>query len=34
MAKDLFHDVVKEALVAAGWQITHDPLSSRAQPDL
>jgi hypothetical protein len=25
MAKDLFHDVVKDALVAAGWQITHDP---------
>ncbi|MEQ8997258.1 MAG: element excision factor XisH family protein [Coleofasciculus sp. B1-GNL1-01] len=25
MAKDLFHDVVKEALLAEGWQITHDP---------
>lgn len=25
MAKDLFHDVVKEALIAEGWQITHDP---------
>jgi hypothetical protein len=26
MAKDLFHDVVKEALLVEGWQITHDPL--------
>ncbi|NJK99655.1 MAG: fatty-acid oxidation protein subunit alpha [Spirulinaceae cyanobacterium RM2_2_10] len=26
MAKDLFHDVVKQALIAEGWQITHDPL--------
>lgn len=26
MAKDLFHDVVKEALIAEQWQITHDPL--------
>lgn len=25
MARDLFHDVVKEALTAEGWQITHDP---------
>ncbi|NJM28707.1 MAG: hypothetical protein HC856_11875, partial [Pseudanabaena sp. RU_4_16] len=25
MAKDLFHNVVKEALVGEGWQITHDP---------
>jgi XisH protein len=25
MAKDLFHDVVKEALLVEGWQITHDP---------
>ncbi|NEO84259.1 MAG: fatty-acid oxidation protein subunit alpha [Spirulina sp. SIO3F2] len=26
MAKDLFHDVVKNALIAEGWEITHDPL--------
>jgi hypothetical protein len=26
MAKDLFHDIVKEALIAEGWTITHDPL--------
>ena len=26
MAKDLFHDVVKTALVKDGWQITDDPL--------
>lgn len=25
MTKDLFHDVVKKALIAEGWQITHDP---------
>ena len=25
MAKDLFHDVVKAALMADGWQVTHDP---------
>ncbi len=26
MAKDLFHDVVKTALIKDGWQITDDPL--------
>ena len=26
MAKDLFHDVVKTALIAEGWEITDDPL--------
>jgi XisH protein len=25
MAKDVFHHVVKDALIIAGWQITHDP---------
>ena len=25
MAKDLFHYIVKEALITEGWQITHDP---------
>ncbi|MCU0568267.1 MAG: fatty-acid oxidation protein subunit alpha [Oculatellaceae cyanobacterium Prado106] len=25
MAKDLFHNIVKEALIAEDWQITHDP---------
>ena len=25
MARDLFHAVVKEALIKEGWQITHDP---------
>ncbi|MEB3313788.1 MAG: element excision factor XisH family protein [Cyanobacteriota bacterium] len=25
MAKDLFHDIVKSALIAEGWEITHDP---------
>ncbi len=27
MAKDIFHDLVKDALVMEGWQITHDPFS-------
>jgi hypothetical protein len=26
MAKDLFHEAVKTALVKDGWKITHDPL--------
>jgi XisH protein len=26
MAKDLYHNVVREALEADGWEITHDPL--------
>lgn len=25
MARDLFHNVVKDALIQEGWQITHDP---------
>lgn len=25
MAKDLFHHIVKEALIKEGWNITHDP---------
>jgi XisH protein len=25
-AKDLYHQTVKQALVKAGWTITHDPL--------
>lgn len=25
MAKDLFHDIVKNALIAEGWNVTHDP---------
>jgi hypothetical protein len=27
MARDLFHNVVKEALITDGWTITHDPFS-------
>ena len=26
MAKDLFHDAVRNALIKDGWQITEDPL--------
>jgi XisH protein len=25
MARDLFHAIVKDALIKEGWQITHDP---------
>ena len=24
MAKDIFHEIVKESLIAEGWEITHD----------
>lgn len=27
MAKDIFHEIVKSALIYDGWQITHDPLT-------
>lgn len=27
MAKDIFHEIVKEALQTEGWTITHDPLT-------
>ena len=27
MARDLFHDIVKEALIKDGWTITNDPLT-------
>ncbi len=29
MARDIFHQQVKNALVKAGWNITHDPLTIR-----
>lgn len=29
MAKDLFHDKVKNALKNDGWRITHDPFTIR-----
>ena len=29
MARDVFHDLVKNALVRSGWTITHDPLVIR-----
>ncbi|MEB3280097.1 MAG: XisH family protein [Lyngbya sp.] len=29
MAKDLFHDAVKTALIKDGWRITHDPYRLR-----
>lgn len=25
MARDIYHDLAKQALIKAGWQITHDP---------
>ena len=30
MAKDMFHDVVKTALIKDGWQITNDPFFVKA----
>ncbi len=27
MARDVFHDLVKEALIKEGWKVTHDPLT-------
>ena len=27
MAKDKFHDLVRDALIKDGWEITHDPLA-------
>ena len=29
MAKDLFHDIVREVLIRDGWKITHDPYELR-----
>ena len=39
MAKDVFHDIVKQALENDGWLVTHDPyrlsvLGREAQVDL
>jgi XisH protein len=31
MARDLFHNVVKEALIKDGWTITHDPYPLHAR---
>ena len=31
MAKDIFHQQVKEALINDGWEITHDPYILRAE---
>jgi len=30
MAKDVFHQQVKNALIKDGWHITHDPLTIRS----
>jgi hypothetical protein len=27
MARDVFHEIVKEALIKDGWTVTHDPLT-------
>ena len=34
MAKDIYHDPVKEALIKDGWTITHDPLLFRRRQRL
>lgn len=31
MAKDIFHDIVREALEKDGWDITHDPYVLKAE---
>ena len=31
-ARDLYHDVVRSALIKAGWMITHDPLVLKVGP--
>ena len=33
MARDLFHDIVKKALVKDGWTITHDPLTLHSRKE-
>ncbi|WP_197494000.1 XisH family protein [Lewinella sp. 4G2] len=33
MAKDIYHDLVKEALVIDGWEITHDPFPLDTGPN-
>ena len=32
MAKDIYHNIVKRALEADGWIITHDPYYLKANP--
>ncbi len=33
MARDLFHDIVKKALIKDGWTITHDPFPLHSRKD-
>ncbi|NJN35150.1 MAG: hypothetical protein HC817_13750, partial [Saprospiraceae bacterium] len=33
MAKDIFHEIVKEALIKDGWTITDDPLTLLTKPE-
>jgi hypothetical protein len=33
MARDLFHNVVREALIKEGWSITHDPYPLHSRKD-
>ena len=32
--RDIYHQLVKEALIAEGWQITHDPYIFETDPQL
>lgn len=34
MAKDLFHEIVRRALIKNGWTITHDPYEIPVQKGL
>ena len=33
MARDLFHDIVKKALIKDGWTITHDPFTLHSRKE-
>lgn len=32
--RDTYHDLVKQALIREGWQITHDPYTFKTKPEL
>ena len=32
--KDMYHELVKAALIREGWEITHDPLVFKSEPEL
>ena len=32
MAKDIYHDIVKNAVIKDGWEVTHDPMTLLDKP--